>query len=343
MLGPLATPQVAWAQSTQAIAEKLFLDGRSLMTAGHVHEACEKFADSQKADPALGTLMHLALCHEKDGRSATAWSEFTDAAEQAKNAGQHDREQFARGHVATLEKRLQKVVIEVQPAVRGLSVTLDEQPLPSGVVGSEIPLDPGDHDLEVTAPGKKAWRKANLNLGTSPGITHVQVALEDDVAAGGSAPGLGGASPAGPAGIPPTEASAGTPPPVHDTGAPRSGQTAKRIAGIGLGVVGLGLGIGAVIEESVSQSRKSDEAKYSAPSAAQQLAEVDDQSKTAQSYAIVLGASGIVAIGAGIFLVLTSSGDAPAASAAPVAPSAAVRVAPLVGPHVRGLALAGSF
>src|SRR5215831_1115444 len=111
---------LAGAQSNSAIAEKLFLDGRALMSAGKVHEACDKFADSQRADPALGTLLHLADCHEKDPRPATAWSEFTDATEQARNAGQHDRERYAQSHATALERQLQKIVIEVAPPAPGV-------------------------------------------------------------------------------------------------------------------------------------------------------------------------------------------------------------------------------
>jgi hypothetical protein len=316
----------ASAQSNSAIAEKLFLDGRALLNAGKVHEACEKFADSQRADPALGTLMHLADCHEKDHRPATAWSEFTDAAEQARSAGQHDRERFAQSHAAALEKQLQKIVIEVAPPVAGVNVKLDSQPLPSGVIGTEIPLDPGDHELEVTAPGKKPWHRSGLNLGTSTAVTHVAVALESE------------AAPAPLATPPPVAAPAtvalATPPPPDEPSMP-TGQTAKRIAGWSAATAGVGLLVIAGFEESTSLSRNHDEAKYS--SAPSQQSEVADQSKTAQTYAIVFGAAGVAAIGVGLFLVLTAHEDAHhQASSRP-----ALRAAPYAGPGGGGFVLEG--
>src|SRR5215471_19286696 len=76
-------------EGNAAIAEALFRHGRELLDAGKVSEACEKFAASQRADPALGTLLNLAACHEREGRTATAWSEFTDAYAQA--TGAHDK------------------------------------------------------------------------------------------------------------------------------------------------------------------------------------------------------------------------------------------------------------
>ncbi len=318
----------AEAQSNAAIAEKLFLDGRALLTAGKVHEACDKFADSQRANPALGTLMHLASCHEKDHRPATAWSEFTDAAEQARNSGQHEREQFARTHAAALEKQLQKVVIEVSPAVAGIAVTLDSQPLPAGVVGTEIPLDPGNHDLEVTAPGKKPWHQPALNLGASAAVTHVSVALEEEAPPAAPAP-----LAAGPSSPPPVLAASRAPDEV-----PPTGQTAKRIAGFGAGAVGLGLLVVAGVEESTSISRDHDESKYPTTTAATQRAEVADQSKTAQTYAIVFGAAGLVAVGVGVYLVLTAHGDTTrdVPSAGP-----ALRVAPYADARGGGLFIDG--
>ena len=50
-------------------AEALFERGKQLVEQGHTAEACAAFAESQRLDPAGGTLLRLALCHEASGQA----------------------------------------------------------------------------------------------------------------------------------------------------------------------------------------------------------------------------------------------------------------------------------
>src|SRR5205823_10205853 len=63
----------------KSLATQLFKEGRTLVDQGKVAEGCRKLEESHRLDPGGGTLLNVALCHEKEGRSATAWAEFTEA------------------------------------------------------------------------------------------------------------------------------------------------------------------------------------------------------------------------------------------------------------------------
>src|SRR5262245_26602443 len=101
-----------------AVAETLFKKGRELLEAGKVSEACPKLAESQRIDPRLGTLLNLAACHAQEGKIASAWAEFTDAATKAERAGQQERAKLAHEQARELEKRLSFVSITVADADR---------------------------------------------------------------------------------------------------------------------------------------------------------------------------------------------------------------------------------
>ncbi|MCL2451247.1 MAG: hypothetical protein FWD17_20060, partial [Polyangiaceae bacterium] len=66
--GPGAGHAFAQTASEEAAAEALFEQGRDLMLAGRVAEACPKFAESERLDPAPGTLLNLATCYERNGQ-----------------------------------------------------------------------------------------------------------------------------------------------------------------------------------------------------------------------------------------------------------------------------------
>jgi hypothetical protein len=154
-----ATAARAQSPSALAAAEELFRDGRRLAEQGKYAEACPKLAESQKRAPAAGTLMNLADCYEKSGQSASAWITFKEAVRAAQARGRADWANLAASHVADLEPRLSRVTIEVAPEadIAGLEVKRDGELLGRAEWGTAIPLDPGVHVVEASAPGKNAW------------------------------------------------------------------------------------------------------------------------------------------------------------------------------------------
>ncbi len=143
-----------------AASEALFNRGRQLMGEGRYDEACPKLAESQRLDPGAGTALNLAECYEKQGKTATAWVTWLEAATLAKQGGQVEREEFARGRAKALEPRLPHLTIELAPnaAVAGLRVSRGGTEVREASLGTALPVDPGEQILEASAPGHQTWR-----------------------------------------------------------------------------------------------------------------------------------------------------------------------------------------
>ena len=149
------------AANNRAAAEQLFVRGRELMAAGKYREACAKLEESQRLDPAPGTLLNLASCYDKGGQTASAWAAYKQAASAAEVAGRRAWAVQARTRAQQLEPKLARLTVvgPPPPRVPGLSVLRDGVPLGQQEWGEPIPLDPGEHVVEATAPGHVAWRQ----------------------------------------------------------------------------------------------------------------------------------------------------------------------------------------
>jgi hypothetical protein len=143
---------------TKAAANALFDEGKRLIAAGDVEHACAKFEASMQLVDQLGVRLNLADCHERQGRTATAWAEFSEAASQADKRGDA-RAAYARQRAEALEPRLTKLAISVPPASRrpGLVVRRDGVVVPGEAFGTPLPVDPGSHTITASATGDRPW------------------------------------------------------------------------------------------------------------------------------------------------------------------------------------------
>lgn len=324
--GVTLAPAVAFAQAPAgtsiAVAEALFRQARDLFKLAQYAEACPKFAESNRLDPKIGTLLNLAVCHEKLGKTAAAWAEYSSAAAIARRDGQKEREDFARDQVTVLEKKLARIVIQVGgptpgAAPAGLQLTWDDQPLDAAVLGTPFPVDPGKHKLSASAPGKKAWY-GQVDVSTAAGQFPVSIpALEVEIA------------PPPPVAVPALPPSAPVaPPPVAPAPAAPPGNDTRPLvyAGFGVGVVGVVIGAitggvalargGALHTDCLNNQCTAD--KQGRIDAATAVANVSNVS-------FALGAAGLVTGVVG--LLLTRPEAAPSRAA----------VTPLFGPGLVGL------
>ena len=165
--------------SEVARAAKLFEQANQRLAAGTVEEACSLFVESYRADAQVGTLLSAALCHERAGKIASAWAELSSAVSLASRAGQSKRTEFARDHARLLEPKLSRVHLDVRERDPGLVVSIDGESLSvDDVRGPGVPVDPGDHVVNASAPGKLSWR-STLNVEPGPHLASFEVpALE---------------------------------------------------------------------------------------------------------------------------------------------------------------------
>jgi serine/threonine-protein kinase len=233
-------------EADRARATELFREGRTLMNAGRTAEACPKLEESQRLDPGGGTLLNVALCHELQGRTATAWSDFHDALTTAQHDGRSDRALAAENHIRDLEPRLTRLTLEIPPEARlpGLTVRRDGVEVAVATWNLASPVDPGDHVVEAEAPGRSPWRATIAVSGEGTSRT-VRVPQLEPV-------------PPVPTASPPVVVTLPTPPspppavPEHLAAAPHDAPSPnarpwQRPIAVGVGAVGLVvLGVGAV-------------------------------------------------------------------------------------------------
>lgn len=214
----------------KAAAEALFDEGLALVEKGDLAPACERFAESQRRDPQLGTLLYLATCHEQQGKTATAWVEFKDALGQAEQAGNAARIDQAKQGISRVEAVLARVRLKIAAPAPGQKVTVNGREVRS--FDTALPYDPGELVIEAEAPDR-VKSQTKVTLAPGPGTTDVEIA---ELA------------------LPEKQPEA---PPVEKPEPERDRTLAYIVGGSGLGVVALGLAFGGVA--MAAQSSADDE------------------------------------------------------------------------------------
>ncbi len=306
LLSGMSLTSPLWAQPTaadKALAEGLFQDGKKLMDEDRLQEACPKLAESQRVDPTVGTLLNLAVCHEKEGKTASAWAEFKEASALAASAGQQDRSQFADKRASELEARLTRLVLEVAQAAPGMAITLNGKELSAAAAtGTGIPVDPGTATIEARAPGKQPWSQ-QVTLDPGPSTPRVVIPPLADAAAQAQA----------------MAAPAALPAPVVRPEAAKPGVTSSPLRALGFvaGGVGLaGIGVGAVFGIMAIQEAGDVEVGCSGNFRCSRAdVEANESARSTAMVSNIAAGAGLVCLGAGVAMVLMSrSPEKPVAS-----------------------------
>jgi hypothetical protein len=139
-------------------ADKLFAEGRALMDTD-LHAACDKFEESLKWNSqALGTMLNVALCDERLGRVASAAAKYADVRDRAREDSMSVHREAAEARLKEVLPRVPHVTIRLAQTLPGTRIVIDQQVIAPGQLGQELPIDPGDHVLVVSAPDHVAYQ-----------------------------------------------------------------------------------------------------------------------------------------------------------------------------------------
>ena len=302
-----ASPAGAQAED-QAAARSLFDSGRQLAKAGRYAAACPKFDAASKLYPSAGILLNLADCYEKIGKTASAWTEFGEAASVATRTHREDDANEAKRRQAALEAVLTLLLIRVAHESPGLAVQRDGSSIPRAVWGTAIPVDPGSYEVRAQAAGYEPW-VAPIHASTPGQTVTVDIPELRPSATGEPAP-----------------AARQTPMPAPPPAGSKVvvGGASSNAAGWTLVVIGAAVGIGAgalMIIESDRSRNPPDSTTY-------------ESAQTMWTVGVVGAIAGGVSVVGGACLLAFAHGDAP---------STGVRVTPWVGSGSGGVRLTGTW
>lgn len=302
LLCAMSHAATAQTRDAKTEAQELFQQGRTAVEAGDCPRAVPLFARSQAVYPARGTLFNLAQCELNVGRLASAQAHFKELLGLLPMAD--ERADVARQRLAELAPRVPKLLVELAPGTPAPSrLLLDQAPLSTTSLGSELGLDPGDHTLAATwADGKPVEFRVSLPEGTSRSLRI--------------------APPAPPPVLPPTATPIvpATPQPGAEP-APAPASTTRRTlalvtGGVGVAIVGASLVTGALaigtqgdLEAACPDPSKCDDDGLNLAS----------RGETLTTVATVLGAVGLAGLGAGAVLYWTAPKGNTSISLAPTA------------------------
>ena len=325
----------AQASSDSTIAESLFQDGKALMKQGAYTEACPKLAESKRLDPASGTALALAMCHEQQGKLASAWTDYLETEALARKDGNPDRAKAAHERATALGPKLARLEIVVGPELRalpGLAIRFDGVLIEAAVWGTDMRVDPGEHRIEARA-AHKLPRTASVTIKAPAERQRLEIGPLEDAPPEPAAP----SPPTGPT-SPPGPGAGGGEEPSEGSGTLLGAGAA--VGGLGLVALGVGtyFGVRALDQIGSAQDRCSP-ASCTDPEAV----DLNDRGRVSADVSTGLFIGGGIATAAGIVLLVAGGLAASASTASASGTESALCIVPTVGPAGAGLMLGGSW
>lgn len=153
---PLGGVALAGEPSPQQLqyARDLFAEAQKHERDGNWQAALDSLNKIAGIKLTPGVQYHLALCKEKLGMLVEAFRDYQAAERDAQQQNVQDVLQAVKGPLAALREKVARLKVTVSSEVKDAKVTVDGAPLDAASFGTEIPVAPGDHRIEASAPGR---------------------------------------------------------------------------------------------------------------------------------------------------------------------------------------------
>ncbi|HYO96677.1 MAG TPA: hypothetical protein VER33_19330 [Polyangiaceae bacterium] len=349
----LAGQRVALAQedpsaTETAAARALAIDGLKLAQAGKCDEAIPKLDRAEKLHHSPIVLSRLGECHVAQGHLVEGTEMLRKVLREPLPANPSPAlvkaYERAQSTLDWAKPRIGSLTISVTaPADAAASLKMDGKDVPLTLIDTEMPADPGEHVVEVSAPG---FLKANVRVSLAASDKKaVSLKLERDPYA--SAPAetatAGAERPTSPppssSNEPATAATAATPRPAAPVTQPN--HTAAYVAW-GVGGVGIGLGaaFGLITLNDKSELDERCGAGGVCPKSERGAIDAAKRSGNISTVAFGIGGVGLV-LGTVLFLAAGGDADEKSATATPARFAGLSNGRAMLGP--RSVQLAADF
>lgn len=148
-----------------AAARQLFGEGLRASDAGRWREALGAFQRVERIITSPQVHYQIGVCHERLGELVEALNEFEMAIQEAEVKRAPDVVRESRAHADAIRRKVARVVIRVPPDAKGVSVTIDGRPIHVALLGTAMPVNPGDRAIAVRAENYASAFTTTLRLG----------------------------------------------------------------------------------------------------------------------------------------------------------------------------------
>jgi hypothetical protein len=156
-------------EGVRASARQLADEAGEAFEKGDFAAALDKYRRADALVPLPTLSLRVARCLEKLGRYVEASERYLEVAriqvEQDPRGLQAEAKTQAEAERAALLPRIPALILELRGDAAGATVTLDDKPFPTALLGAKRLLDPGTHRVVVRVGSATATREVRLTQG----------------------------------------------------------------------------------------------------------------------------------------------------------------------------------